>query len=228
LGTAHLKIWTTRVAALAAVALPFLLGACGAGGPTGGRTDANLKEAASRPRLAVRGMPTLPGAVAEDFSLRDQTGRVVALSAQRGRLVLLTFLYTHCPDICPLIAENLNSVLRELGPRRSQVSVLAVSVDPVRDTPAAVRRFVKEHRLLPEFRYLTGSNSELRPIWQSYNLLVESRAPETVAHSAYVLLLDRRERPRLYYTSRFDESTLVHDVRRLLDAARSPVSRPQG
>src|SRR5882672_11633460 len=79
------------------------------------------------------------GTTAQDFALRDQSGRLIKLSDQRGRFVLLAFLYTHCTDICPLIAKELDSAVRSLGPRASSVRILAVSVDPAGDTPAQVR-----------------------------------------------------------------------------------------
>jgi protein SCO1 len=160
-----------------------------------------------------RGLPTLGSSVATDFALTDQTGKTVRLSRQRGRIVLLTFLYTRCPDVCPLIAENLNQALRSLGRRRMSLRVIAVSVDPAHDTRQAVRQFVRVHRLLPQFRYLTGTSEQLRPIWQSYNLLVEIRNVERVSHSAYILLIDRSGRPRLYYPSTVDPQAIVHDLK---------------
>src|SRR5581483_5058426 len=108
------------------------------------------------------------GEAPPDFALRDQAGRLVRLSALHGKFVVVTFLYTHCPDVCPLIATQLNDALRSLGPRRSAVRVLAVSVDPKGDTPAAVRRYVRERRLLPQFRYLTGTRAQLTPIWKGW------------------------------------------------------------
>jgi protein SCO1/2 len=64
------------------------------------------------------------------FALHDQDGQRVGLAGQRGPVVLLTFLYIHCPDVCPLVAGNLNVTLRALGPRRRHVRVLAITVDP--------------------------------------------------------------------------------------------------
>ena len=87
--------------------------------------------------------PTIKNpAVPPTFALRDQNGRLVQLDNQRGNVVLITFLYTHCPDVCPLTAEHLNQALRSLGTERTNVRVLAVSVDPRGDTPGAVRKFV--------------------------------------------------------------------------------------
>jgi protein SCO1 len=165
------------------------------------------------------GRRTLGSADATDFVLHDQHGRTVQLSAQRGKLVLLTFLYTSCPDVCPLIAENINQALRSLGPKRDAVRVLAVSVDPAHDTPSAVRRFILEHDLLPEFHYLTGTPAELKPIWQEYNLLIEVRSIERIAHSTYVLLVGRNGRPLLYYPSTVTEAGLAHDLTLMLRPA---------
>src|SRR5438034_11726188 len=69
---------------------------------------------------------TIP-APAPNFTLHDESGAAVSLHGQRGKIVLVTFLYTHCPDVCPLIASNLNTALRNLGSKRAQVRVLAVS-----------------------------------------------------------------------------------------------------
>ena len=157
----------------------------------------------------------LPGMTAQDFALRDQNGHVIRLSRQHGRVVLLTFLYTECPDVCPLLATNLNTVLRSLSRKeRSRVQVIAVSVDPAHDTPRAVRAFVRSHALLPQFHYLVGSTSDLKPIWQAYNLVVEVRNVERVEHSAYVLLIDGAGKPRLFYPPTVSAAALLHDLRR--------------
>ena len=75
---------------------------------------------------------------------RPGRAALVRMSSQRGRFTLVTFLYTNCPDVCPLIAEHLNTALRRLG-ERADTRVLAVSVDPKGDTPAAVRQFRRRH-----------------------------------------------------------------------------------
>jgi protein SCO1 len=151
-----------------------------------------------------------------DFTLRDQSGAEVSLAAQRGKLVLLTFLYTHCPDVCPLIAQNLNQGLRMLGPARDDVRVLAVSVDPEGDTPGSVRRFAKAHHLLPQFHYLRGSRTELTKIWKDYGVAAVANDPELVDHTAYTMLIDRSGKGRVIYDSQATAKDVVHDVRLLL------------
>ena len=96
-----------------------------------------------QPKKLFAGGRVSPPHEAPAISLRDASGAPVTLAGQRGRYVLVTFLYTHCPDVCPLIASNLNGAVRALGARGKNVRVLAISVDPKGDTPAAVRAYVK-------------------------------------------------------------------------------------
>jgi protein SCO1/2 len=162
------------------------------------------------------GVPVLPGSKAADFSLHDQDGRLVRLSAQRGRLVLLAFLYTHCVDFCPFVAIDLNAAVRELGHEARSVRILAVSVDPRYDTLPAVRRYARVHRLIPQFRWLHGSRAQLAPVWQAYNVLVEQRSPELVSHSAHILLIDARGKPVVAYPSTVSSRDVAHDLRLLM------------
>jgi protein SCO1/2 len=141
----------------------------------------------------------------------------VRLSAQRGRYVLVTFLYTHCPDVCPLIASNLNTALRLLGPRASRVAVVAVSVDPQGDTPAAVRAYARRLRLVPQFHYLTGTRAELMPVWRKYNVLAIARKPELVDHVAYTVLVDPSGRRRVLYDAQVKARSVAHDIRVLMN-----------
>ena len=159
-----------------------------------------------------RGSSVVGSSKAPDFALRDQTGRLVRMSAQRGRFTLVTFLYTNCPDVCPLIAEHLNTALRRLGNTR----VLAVSVDPKGDTAAAVRHFVAVHRLLPQFRYLSGTAAQLKPVWAAYHVASDPQHGTTaVGHSAFVLLVDRQGVERLIYDARVRATDIVHDIKAL-------------
>jgi protein SCO1/2 len=141
---------------------------------------------------------------------------VVELGRLRGDVVLLTFLYTHCRDVCPLTAGRLNRALLALGPARSRVRVVAVSVDPRGDTRASVRAFVRLHRLVPQFRYLTGPVRDLRTIWRAYGVQAVARAGDTVDHTLYTLLLDRSLRGRVLYDASVRPAEIVHDTRLLL------------
>ncbi len=180
------------------------------GGPTTTANGAGFSGAAlSKPRPA------------QPIALRDATdGAPVTLAGQRGRFVLVTFLYTHCPDVCPLIAANLNAALRTIGPARSRVRVLAVSVDPTGDTVAAVRAYRTRMHLLPQFRYLIGTRVELRRVWLAWHVLSVQRKPDLVDHVAYTALIDPAGRERVLYDSTVHARQVVHDLRLLMQATR--------
>jgi protein SCO1/2 len=160
--------------------------------------------------------PPLP---ARDFALRDQDGKLVRLSALAGKYRIVTFLYTSCPDVCPLIATNLNQALRRLAPaERAQVRVLAVSVDATGDTPTAVRRFVAQHRLLPQFRYLTGTHAQLAPVWRAYGIAVQPRGSTTIVpHSSWELLVTPEGKGKVLYDAEVRAGQVVHDLHLLMD-----------
>lgn len=166
----------------------------------------------SPPRLAGTALDSAP---APELALRDQDGELVRLSALRGKTVLVTFLYTHCPDVCPLIATNLGLTLRRLGPAAAGVRALAVSVDPKGDTPAAVRRFVAAHRLPPQFRYLHGTRAELAPVWRAFHIAAQPTPEGVVNHSAYTVLIDRDGKERVLYDAQVKVAAVLHDLRAL-------------
>jgi protein SCO1 len=140
----------------------------------------------------------------------------VTLAGQRGRFVLVTFLYGHCPDVCPLIAQNLNAALRRLGASRDRVRVLAVSVDPGGDTPAAVRAYARARGLLPQFRYLIGTPAALHATWAAWGVLSVRKDPELVDHVAYTALVDPSGRQRVLYDAQVKAAQVLHDLRLLM------------
>jgi protein SCO1/2 len=166
------------------------------------------------PKRTFAGGELTPPRAAPPLSLQDASGRRFTLSARRGRYVLVTFLYTRCPDVCPLIASNLNTVLRTLGPK-ANVDVLAVSVDPTGDTAAAVRAYEKKMHLDPRFHFLIGARAELRPVWAGWHVLAVDRKPDLVDHAAYTALIDPSGKQRLLYDSKVTAQQVLHDLRLL-------------
>jgi protein SCO1 len=154
--------------------------------------------------------------VAPDFALHDQSGRLVRLAAQRGKVVMLTFLYTHCPDACPLTATHIDSALAQLGTRAKSVTVLAVTVDAKGDTPSAVRSFVRSHALRPEFHYLTGAKATLERVWRQYNVTPLRPGGPDPDHTLYVLLLDRGGKSRVLFDALAKPAAMAHDLAVLL------------
>ena len=194
-------------------ALPVLLLAvvlAGCGGSTAAQTTTT-----SESRFA--GGALTPPKTAPPIALHDVNGTRVTLAAQRGRYALVTFIYTHCPDVCPLITQNLNAALRVIGPSaRKHVRVLAVSVDPVGDTPEAVRSYIRTKHLFPQFQYLIGTRAELRRVWKAWHVLAVETKPNLVDHVAYTALIDTTGKERVLYDSSVHATQVVHDLRVLM------------
>jgi protein SCO1/2 len=179
-----------------------------------GALAASLLGACSPAKLV--GEP-MPGTLAPDFTLTDgPTGEVVTLSSLHGRVVLITFLYTSCPDVCPLTAETIRNARDRLGDLADKVAFIAVSVDPIGDTPSATRRFVQEHRLESTLRYLIGSKAALSRVWQAYGVAQAGSAPE-VLHSDVIYLIDKNARGRVLLHSIVAPETLASDLRILVN-----------
>jgi len=176
--------------------------------------------------------PALAGAVlnppitAYDFRLPDQNGRTVSLSEFRGKVVVLTFLYAHCPDVCPLIADEFHRAYAQLGPTVADTQFLAVSVDPNGDTTEAVQGFLAAHHVQAELTYLRGTFAQLQPVWAHYYVGSDAKevnpaaaavapTPAQVGHTAIVYLIDRSGKITLFLPGNLDPNDLVTDVRAL-------------
>jgi protein SCO1/2 len=198
----------SSVALLAVVAV---LAGCG------GSTSTQTSTTTNAPKQRFAGGELKPPRTAPPIALHDANGTPVTLAAQRGRYVLVTFIYTHCPDVCPLITQNLNAALRVIGPTaRSRVRVLAVSVDPVGDTPKAVRAYARVKHLFPQFRYLIGSHAELRRVWKAWHVQAVEAKPDLVDHVAYTALIDTKGKERVLYDASVRATQVVHDLRVLM------------
>ena len=157
-----------------------------------------------------------PAIPPQDFTLRDQDGKLVRLSDYRGQVVVLTFLYSTCQDTCPVTASQIRGALDDLG---TDVPALAVSVDPADDTPESAKKFLLNRRLSGgRMRFLLGTRAQLEPVWRAYAISPQGDDGDDGAfeHSAYVLLIDKRGRQRVSFP--FDKLTpegLAGDIRRL-------------
>ena len=150
---------------------------------------------------------------------RAGDGKSVSAAAYRGRIALLYFGYTHCPDICPTTLANLTDALKRLGQRRSSVRVLFVTVDPDRDTDMVLSEYVKA--FAPEIDGLRGSNDALAALARRYRLaysVTKENGAYNVMHSEAVFFFDRDGRARLVTTSTENTADIASDIRQLLDA----------
>jgi protein SCO1 len=145
-------------------------------GALGGLTMAELRsESEARPRFIP------PREQARDFRLHDQDGKVTTLADARGDVVVVTFIYTTCWDLCPAEAATMMQAVNEVG---DGVQAYAISVDPVGDTPKRVRDWLAvRHWQNGPMRYLTGTRDELAPIWANYGI-VPVNATDDEAYAA--------------------------------------------
>jgi protein SCO1 len=181
---------------------------------TGGKSSASPHKAqASDGRLD--GAALTPVQAAPALSLRNYLGQKVNLASYRGKAVLVTFLYTNCPDICPLITSNLRVALNLMGPAEaSKVQVVAVSVDPRGDTPAAVASFLARHEMTGRMQYLIGSAHELGRVWESWGVGSERDAqePQFINHSGLIYGITASGKRLAIYPANFKPQEIAHDV----------------
>jgi protein SCO1 len=153
------------------------------------------------------------------LALTGHDGKPRRLEDFRGRLVLLFFGYTHCPDVCPLTLADTAQALKALGPGAEQVQVLFVTVDPERDTAEVLARYVPAFD--PRFLGLRGSLEETQAAAREFKVFFEKRAgsaPDayTVDHSAQTFVLDKQGRLRLFVRQDRIAADLADDLRALL------------
>jgi protein SCO1 len=144
-----------------------------------------LRDADASP--AYRGSRPPSGIKAADFRLKSYTGREVAMSTLRDKVLALTFLDAQCKESCPLIAATAPRALAGLDAQdRRRVAFVAISTDPREDTPAAVRGFLRRYRAEGVLEYLIGPAAAVRRAWRDYGVLASEATGSDAMHSAPV------------------------------------------
>lgn len=180
----------------------------GAGGATTSNPDANQSG------LQGTDLGSVP---APDFHLKDQFAKPISLAQFKGKPVVLTFLYSHCPDVCPLTAEKLRTTMQSLGEDAQRVTVLAVSMDPKGDTIASVQNFSRVHKMGDYWHFLIGTHDELAPVWASYSVDAQAATSAgTVSHSSAIYVIDKEGRERVLLDNDFSSAQLAADLKILL------------
>jgi protein SCO1 len=149
------------------------------------------------------------------LALRNYKRERINIDQYKGKAVLLTFIYTKCPDVCPLIASNLGVALNAMGPAKaSKVQVIAVSVDPRGDTPKAVAVFLQRHGVAGRMQYLVGSAHELARVWKAWGVGSERDAqqPQLVNHTGLVYGLSAQGKVTTLYAANFTPQEIAHDA----------------
>ncbi len=138
---------------------------------------------------------SLPAALAKrpvpQFDLADARGGRFASRSLKGHAYVITFLYVHCVDVCPLIGSEIHQALTDLGPAAKQLPVVAISVDPRGDTRTAVDHWLKLHQEPANFHYLIGSTQALTPIWKAFFVAPQIPDDPHSSHTAIIWLVNR-------------------------------------
>jgi protein SCO1 len=152
------------------------------------------------------------------FELTNQDDRAVTADDYRGKVVMLYFGYTHCPDACPTTLATLATAIRGLGPQAAKVRVLFVTVDPKRDTAAVLKSYVSFFG--PQFVGLRGDDDELTALSKRYRVAFHLEPPDrngdyAVDHSSAIFIFDGTGRARLLGSEGDGAAKIAQDLRRL-------------
>lgn len=168
--------------------------------------------------------PTPGGVVAgayrdvPDVTLINQDNQAMKLSALKGKPTLLSFGYTHCPDVCPMTMSDFRRVKRDLGDLGDKANFVFVSVDPARDTPDVIKRYVQAFD--PKFIGLTGDDATLQKLTYALDGLYEKQKPNegdpnsyVMAHTSFIYLFDENGKWKMKYPFATPVDVLVADLK---------------
>lgn len=152
-----------------------------------------IPSSVSTPLAALMALAPVPTKPAPDFTLVDQSGHTMSLSDFRGSAVVLSFMDTHCTDICPIVSQEFVDAYHDLGPAASRTVFVAVNVNQYHAAVADVATFSHAHQLdtIPNWHFFTGSTSDLQAVWSSYGIAVQAPNPNAdIVHSSVTYFID--------------------------------------
>lgn len=183
--------------------------------------DNNNSAANSTKAPALKSGVFEPPRAAPDFSLAASNGKQFTLSQQPGKLFVLGFGFSHCPNVCPMTLANLAQAWKKLGDLAAQAQVIYITVDPERDSPERLREYLAHFN--SQFIGLTGSVEELSVIRQAYGIIakkeVHGDGDYEVHHSSYLYLIDQQGLLRALVPFGKSADDIVHDIKILLQSA---------
>jgi protein SCO1/2 len=193
--------------------LALLLAGCG--GSSDSSSSTGVPKGQSKAESAsFAGAKAVPPKPAPPLQLKNSLGQTVNLKRFQGKAALITFIYTHCPDVCPLIVSHLKAAQAELGAKAKDMQIIAVSTDPRGDNPATVKHFLAEHGMTGRMDYLIGSPQQLQKTWAAWNIIAKP-APsgrDRVEHSALIYGIAANGKLTTLYSANFKPAQIVHDV----------------
>ncbi len=152
------------------------------------------------------------------FVLTDQNGKRVAFRKLRGKPVVINFMYTSCPDVCPLLTASLKIVREHMKPAEARdIRFLSITTDPEVDTPKVLKAYSRRHKAdAVRWSWLTGEARELAPVWQEFGVSVRRLARGLIEHTTLTVVADGDGHMRFaYFGSAPDPDVLLKDLRAL-------------
>lgn len=155
---------------------------------------------------------------APGFTLTDQDGRRFSARDMRGKIGVVTFMFTTCSAACPLLTAKLVDVQRRIDAARHDVFFAAVTIDPLNDTPAVLKNYAMAHSAdLERFAFLTGPLRDIEDLARRYTVYRKETAGPRLDHTFLTSIIDRNGMIRVQYMgTRFDASEFLADLRSLL------------
>ena len=165
------------------------------------------------PAQAFKGVDVTAQGYGGDFHLIGHDGKPRTAIDFAGKVVLISFGFTHCPDVCPTTLATLASAVRSLGSEATRVQVLFVTIDPARDTPPVLAKYVTAFE--PSFLGLSGDAAATRQVARNFHVFYQ-RVGDNFDHSAGSYLIDAKGRTRLYLRQTLSSEDMAYDIRQLL------------
>ena len=194
--------------------LPVLLAFVLLAGATGAAEDAGLIAGVFEPPRA-----------APELALRGSDGNELRLDRYRGKVVVLGFGFSSCPDVCPTTLAALAGARKKLGADAERVQVVYVTVDPERDDAERLRKYLRAFD--PTFIGGTGTAEQLAAVRESYGIVVGQQPGSSFSHSSFTYLIDREGNIRALMPYGHGSDDYAHDVRLLLHGAERAAARSQ-
>ena len=213
------------------IAAALLLAACNqqnaqpapSSAPSNAPAASTAAPAASDVQAASGAAASTPAAanIGGDFTLTDGSGKPFSLSSLKGKVVLLTFGFTNCPDVCPTELLTFNDTFKQLGEQSKDVAAVFVSVDPDRDTPELIGRYAAQFN--PAFIGLTDTNGgrDIAVVKQQYRIVsartdIKSDRIYNVDHSSGTYIIDKKGEAAVFVPFGADATQIAGDIRKLL------------
>lgn len=152
---------------------------------------------------------------APSFTLTDQSGKKFQFQPNSGKLVVITFIYTTCPDVCPLLSANFAAIQRRLQEEKQEnYLLLSISTDPKRDTPAKLKAYAEAFKADPKhWRFLTGSRKDLALVWKKFGVNVKDLGNGQIQHTNLTALIDAQGNRRVdYYGDKWQIKEVLKDM----------------